>query len=498
MGIPASLPFLKPSRIVCLGAALALLAGCAQSPREHAAPVDLPPAWNAATPQGNWPDPQWWRGFQSTELDRLIELALADSPDVRIAEQRVRAAELAVQQAGASLFPSLGLNASTGSRRSEAPGSSGAVRSESSSAALNIGYEVDLWGRLSAGVRGAEASLDGERFDQASTRLTLTTGVANAYFQYLSLFDRLEIARQNLQLAERLMAIVETRARYGSASALDVSRQRTTVLSQRAALLPLQTQLRQTRHALALLVGKLPSELALQGDRIERLSLPAVGVDVPGAILSRRPDLARAEADLRAADAQVDVARAALLPTLQLSAGGSLATSTLLSLSDPTRVLSLTGSLAQNLFDGGKLRRQVDIGEVGVQQSWQAYRKTLLTAVKEVEDALVNVERQGTQELNQSAVRDEAQRSLQLSEQRYKAGAAGLSDVLDAQRTYFSAQDQLAQIRLSRLSASVDLIKALGGGWQAPRRSSSDAGVNARADEAAGQAAPPPQTRTDS
>lgn len=498
MGIQAFKPFLQPARIAGLTALLALLAGCAQSPRQHALPVELPPTWGAATPQGNWPDPHWWTGFQAAELDRLIELALADSPDVRIAEQRVRAAELAVQQAGSSLFPSLGLSASSGSRRSEAPGSSGTVRSESSSAALNIGYEVDLWGRLSAGVRGAEASLDGVRFDQESVRLTLTSGVANAYFQHLSLVDRLEIARQNLQLAERLMAIVETRARYGSASALDVSRQRTTVLSQRAALLPLETQLRQTRHALALLVGKLPGELVLQGDRIERLSLPAVGVDVPGAILSRRPDLARAEADLRAADAQVDVARAALLPTLQLSAGGSLATSTLLSLSDPTRVLSLTGSLAQNLFDGGKLRRQVDIGEVGVQQSWQAYRKTLLTAVKEVEDALVNVERQGTQELNQSAVRDEAQRSLQLSEQRYKAGAAGLSDVLDAQRTFFSAQDQLAQIRLSRLSASVDLIKALGGGWQAPRRSSSDAGVKARADEAAGQAAPAPQTRTDS
>lgn len=459
-----------PSRLVFWGALLALLAGCAQSPRQHVVPVNLPATWGANTPQGNWPEPRWWTGFQAAELDRLIEQALAGSPDVRIAEQRVRSAELTVQQAGASLFPSLGLSASSGARRTEAPGSSGPVRSESSSAALNIGYEVDLWGRLSAGVRGAEASLDGVRYDQESVRLTLTTGVANAYFQHLSLADRLEIARQNLQLAERLMAIVETRARYGSASALDVSRQRTTVLSQRAALLPLETQLRQTRHALALLVGQLPGELVLQGDRIERLSLPVVGVEVPGAILSRRPDLARAEADLRAADAQVDAAHAALLPTLQLSAGGSLATSALLSLSDPTRVLSLTGSLAQNLFDGGKLRRQVDLGEVSVQQSWQAYRKTLLTAVKEVEDALVNVERQGTQELNQAAVRDEAQRSLQLSEQRYKAGAAGLSDVLDAQRTYFSAQDQLAQIRLSRLSASVDLIKALGGGWQAPRR----------------------------
>lgn len=497
MGIQVFKPLLQPARIAGLTALLALLAGCAQSPRQHATPVELPSTWHAATPQGNWPDPHWWTGFQAAELDRLIELALADSPDVRIAEQRVRAAELAVQQAGTSLFPSLGLGASTGSRRSEAPGSSGAVRSESSSAALNIGYEVDLWGRLSAGVRGAEASLDGVRFDQASVRLTLTTGVANAYFQQLSLVDRLEIAQQNLQLAERLMAVVETRARYGSASALDVSRQRTTVLSQRAALLPLQTQLRQTRHALALLVGKLPGELVLQGDRIDRLSPPAIGVDVPGAVLSRRPDLARAEADLRAADAQVDAARAALLPTLQLSAGGSLATSTLLSLSDPTRVLSLTGSLAQNLFDGGKLRRQVDIGEVGVQQSWQAYRKALLTAVKEVEDALVNVERQGAQELNQSAVRDEAQRSLQLSEQRYKAGAAGLSDVLDAQRTYFGAQDQLAQIRLSRLSASVDLIKALGGGWQAPDRASSNTANQVNSVDRAGQAAPLPKTGSD-
>lgn len=498
MGIPFHSPSSRTARtsqVAGLVAMLTLLASCAQSPRPHAAPVNLPPAWAAQVPEGHWPEPRWWTGFQARELDSLVEAALADSPDVRIAEQRVRQAELAVQQAGASLFPSLGLSASTGSRRTEAPGTSGAVRSESSNAALNIGYEVDLWGRLSAGVRGAEASLDGVRFDQESVRLTLTTGVVNAYFQYLSLVDRLEIARQNLLLAERLMAIVETRARHGSASALDVSRQRTTVLSQRAALLPLETQLRQTRHALALLIGKLPGELALQGDRIDRLIVPAVGVEVPGAILSRRPDLARAEADLRAADAQVDAARAALLPTLQLSAGGSLTTNTLLSLSDPTRVLSLSGSLAQTLFDGGRLRRQVDIGEVGVRQSWESYRKTLLTAVKEVEDALVNVARQDAQEFNQTAVRDEAQRSLQLSEQRYKAGAAGLSDVLDAQRTYFSAQDQLAQIRLSRLSASVDLIKALGGGWQVPQRSSSETPEQA---EAAGQRAPSPQIGSDS
>lgn len=450
---------------------VALLSACSHTPSQPpAALAAVPAAWRAPSVQAPMPDPQWWQGFQSRELARLIGLALSDAPDLQIAVQRVRQAELAVRQAGASLFPSLALSASTGTRRSDTPGSAGPTQSDSSSAGLNIGYEVDLWGRIQAGVRGAEASLDGARYDQETVRLTLTTGVANAYFQYISLSDRIDIARQNLALAERLMAIVDTRARFGSASALDVSRQRTTVLQQQAALVPLEAQLRQTHHALALLVGQMPAGLSFTGERIEQLSAPAIGVGVPSAILSRRPDIARSEADLRAAAANVDQARAALLPSLQLSAGATLSTAELLSLADPTRVLSITGSLAQNLFDGGRLRAQADISEVQRQQALLSYRKTLLTAVKEVEDALVGTERQISQERSQLAVRDEALRALGLAEQRYKAGAAGLSDVLDAQRTYYSAQDQLAQIRLARLTATVDLIKALGGGWQQPER----------------------------
>lgn len=456
---------------------IALLSGCASTTSTSVAPpVDLPSAWRASQAESaQGPSEVWWQGFESEELDRLMALAMQDSPDLRIASHRVRQAEWAVKQAGASLFPSLSLGGSTSSRRSQAGGGEQVVRSDATAANLSVSYEVDLWGRLGAGHRGAEASLDGSRYDLETARLTLTAGVANAYFQYLGLRNRHETASQNLTLAKRVLSIVETRARYGAASALDLSRQRTTVLSQEAALLPLEAQLQQTHHALALLVGALPSDLNIQHDQIERLRVPAVGSGLPASLLSRRPDLAAAEADMRVADASLEQARAALLPTLQLSAGASLGSSALLSLADPSKALSLAGSLTQSIFDGGRLRAQVGVSEASRSQVWETYRKSLLTAVKEVEDALVSVGRQAGQERQQTAIRDEAQRSLALAEQRYKAGAAGLSDVLDAQRTFYVAQDDMAQIRQARLTAAVDLIKALGGGWQLPAKSLANA-----------------------
>src|SRR5690606_6684905 len=188
------------------------------------------------------------------------------------------------------------------------------------------------------------------------------------------------------------------------------------------------------------------------------------------------------------ADASVDQARAALLPTLQLSAGGTLATNALLSLADPTRGLSLTGAVAQSLFDGGRLRSQVESSDAQRVQALESYRKAVLTALKEVEDALVNTSRQSDQETAQTAIHEEAQRSLNLAERRYKAGADSLSTVLDAQRTFYSAQDQLAQTRLARLTAAVDLIKSLGGGWQRE-----DAQQNLAASSTASQATAKPE-----
>ena len=438
--------------------------GCAVHEPAVRPALDLGGDW-AETAEQEVPLRQaWWRGFQSPQLERLLAASLLDSPDLAAAAERVIQAELQVRASGASLFPSLSLAGSTTSRRND-PDLGPATTSESSSLALGAGYEVDLWGRLAAGVRGAEASLEAVRYDYASLQLSLETAVANAYFQSLAAGERLAIARDNLAIAERVLAIVEARYRNGAASLLDLTRQRTAVLSQQAALIPLEVQQRQTRYALAILLGQVPQSFRLEAEALQALHIPPVGAGLPSELLARRPDLARAEARLAAADANVAVARAALLPSFSLSASAGLASSALLSLSNPDTSLAASATLAQTLFDGGRLRSQLASAESRRRELVENYRLAILTALREVEDGLGNVERNRRLEETQAEVVRQARRTLQLAELRYREGSDDLLSVLDAQRTLFQAQDQQVQLRLARLTAALDLYKALGGGW---------------------------------
>jgi outer membrane protein, multidrug efflux system len=279
---------------------------------------------------------------------------------------------------------------------------------------------------------------------------------------------RLEIAYENLAIAERLFGIVEARYRNGAVSALDVSRQRTTVLAQRDAIVPMQAQERQTLRALAILAGRVPQYFEISGPGFEDLAIPQLDAPLPGELLARRPDLAAVEARLAAADADIAVARAALFPlrlSLGLSAGLSGTEFGLIGLGSPLGVAAITLSLVQAVFDGGRLRGQVEASESQRRQVLESYRGAVLTALKEVEDALAAVERSRLQEQAQLEIRTETERALRLSELRYREGSDGLGTLLDAQRSLFLAQDQLVQQRLARLAATVDLYKALGGGW---------------------------------
>lgn len=440
------------------------LSGCA-TPIERTRPaIELPARWTEASTVSDTLQRDWWRGFRSAELDGLIDAAQSSSPTLAIAGERVEQAEILVRSAGATLFPSVGIAGGSGAQRSDPSGAS-ARTSKSTNVSLGVSYEVDLWGRLAAGVQGAESSLAASRYDLESARLSLTTGVANAYFQVLALRMRLVIARENLAIAERVFRIVDARYRNGAASALDVSRQRITVMTQRATIEPLEVQERQTVSALAVLLGRTPQTVQVASRSFDDLALPEVGAALPSELLVRRPDLASAEAQLAGADADVAAARAALLPSLSLSASAGVASASLLSLANPATTLGLTASLAQTLFDGGRLRNQVALGESARRQLVESYRAAVYTALKEVEDALGNAVRHRGQEQAQLAIRDEAQRSLRLAELRYREGADDLTSVLDAQRTLFSSLDQLAQLRLARLTAALDLYKALGGGW---------------------------------
>ena len=414
----------------------------------------------------------WWKNFGSPQLTSLIEQALAGSSDVRIAAERITQAELALRVANASLLPSIGVGAGQSFSRSDSAGADATTR-RGTSVSIAMSYEIDLWGRLAAGIQAQQEAVNISRFDADTVRLTLTTGVAATYFQLLATRERLDIARENLATAERVLKVVDARYRNGVATQLDLSQQTTAVLNQRAALIPLEVTERQTVSALALLIGRVPQGFGVGAENFEQLAVPAVGAGLPSELLTRRPDLAAAEAQLAAADANVAAARAALLPSISLSTSAGLATSALLSLANPTNVLSIGLSLAQTLFDGGQRRAQVGIEQSQRRILVETYGSAVRTALKEVDDALGNADSGVRLESAQQQTVEQAQRSLRLAEIRYREGVGDLLSVLDAQRSLFSAQDQLAQARLTRLTASLDLFKALGGGWLAPEATAS-------------------------
>lgn len=408
----------------------------------------------------------WWLGFGSKELTEQIDAALLASPDLGMASERVRQAEAQARIAGATLFPTLNVGVGTGAHETHPSGGPWS-NDNASSVALSASYEIDLWGKLAAGKRVAEAALNATRFDRESVRLTLVSGVANGYFQLLSLRGRLGIAQENLKIAERVLKVVDARVRYGAAPALDLARQRAAVLTLRASLPPLQLQERQTLYALAILTGRTPEGFAITGANLADLGVPSVGPGLPADLLARRPDLAGAEAQLTAAHANVAVARAALLPGISLTGSAGLASTVLINfLHSPTAAFSLGASLLQPIFDGGRLRDQVDIAKSQERELVAGYRKAILAALADVETALASGGRAADQEALQVQVVDQAKIALRLAEIRYREGADDLLTVLDAQRTLFQAQDQSAQVRLARLQASISLYKALGGGWR--------------------------------
>jgi len=454
----------KLKAAVCLALAVAV-AGCATTSPVLQPKVTLTERYDQAAPaEALVASADWWKRFGSPELEALVAEALAGSPDLAMAMERVRQAEAQVGIAGASLFPTLNLGFGTSARATG--GDAGSNRSEASSTTLSASYELDLWGRNAAGVRGAQESLRGTIYDRDTAQLTLISGVATGYFQLLSLRSRLALARENLAIAERVQALVAARAKNGVASQLDLDRQDQTVLSQRAALMPLEQQERQTLAALAVLIGRTPQGFEVTGQGIANLAVPAVDPGLPSDLLVRRPDLASAEARLSGANANLTAARAALLPSIQLTGAAGVSSAALMTiLGGPSTAISLALSVLQPIFDGGRLRGQVAVAESTERGLVESYRKVILTALADVESALVAANRVAQQETLQTEVQAKAQNALRLAEVRYREGADDLLTVLDAQRSLFDAQERLAQVRLDRLQAAVSLFKALGGGW---------------------------------
>lgn len=444
---------------------LLLLAGCGFTAGPRPEIADMPAAYTAPVAgEGAWPEVDWWRGFGSAELDRLIAEARTNNPDLVQAAARILQAEAQARAAGSSLWPSLSLSANGDAQRARGDN----VWVDGYSARLGASYEVDFWGANAATRGAALASLAGSRFDRETVALTVTSGVATTYLQILSLRDRLAVARQNLAIAEDVLALVTAKVNAGAAGELDLAQQRTVVAQRRAALPPLEQSEREARATLALLLGRQATGFAVLAGSLAPVRVPAVVAGLPAELLNRRPDLAQAESRLVAADADIAAARAAFFPQVTLSAAMALqgaAFGDLFSLSDAG--YSLGASILQTIFDGGRLAAQKDLAEAQKIELVEAYRAAVRAAFGDVEVALGAVDALERQGVLQDEVVTQARRALELSQIQYRAGAAELLTVLSAQQSLYSAEDQAAQIKLSRLSALVGLYRALGGGWQA-------------------------------
>jgi len=457
----------KAVRLSALATAMLLLNACAITESPVTLTLESAAQWEVADGLGNpiQIDPQWWQAFGSSQLPTLIQEALKNNSDLLVAAERVYQQELQVGIAGAGLLPGVGLSAGSNLRRTDAPDMR-AQTAESSSASLSVSYEVDIWGKVAASVRGAQAQLEVSQFDEEALRLSIVAAVASQYITLLGTQERLQLAQRNLELAQRVLDIVEARYRNGSVSELDLNRQQTAVLSQRSAIVELETRVKQQRWALDLLLGQSPQTLREVDEAFAEIQVPEVAAGIPSELLLRRPDLASAEARMLAANADIVQARAALLPAIQLTGSAGLASNALLSLTQPTSSLLIGAALSQLIFDGGRQRTQVELLESQRRQLMDTYRNLWLTALKEVEDTLSDLDQTRRQLLLQEQIEQRSARALELAEIRYREGAEELSTVLDAQRTLFQARDQLIQLQLNQMVATVNLYKVLGGGWQ--------------------------------
>lgn len=440
-----------------------LLVACGTTPVQQMPPAP-PEGWEYGLGASEaWPARDWWQHFASPELDDLMVQAQANNPDLGAAAARILQAEAQARIAGASLLPNVDAGLDAG--RSGIVDQGGA--SGSYSASLGASYELDFWGANRAQRAGARANLLASAYDRETVALTLTAGVANSYLQVLSLQERLDIARLNLELAEEILRVVEARVRNGAGTPLDLARQRAVVARQRASVEPLRQQERDARAALALLLGRTPQGFQTEG-QLAALAIPDVVAGLPSELLARRPDIRQQEARLLAADADIAVARAAFLPSVRLTGALGTRSDVFSELFSGDLLYNVGASLTQPIFNAGRLRAQRDLTEARRLELLEQYRGATLQAFADVDLALSAIETLAEQAFQQEEELAQTRRAFTLAEARYREGADDLLSLLDAQQSLYQAEENNGLLRLARMQAIVTLYRSLGGGWQEP------------------------------
>lgn len=449
-----------------VAALLALaLGGCAGPHIATApvAPVVPAAAWRSDAGIAAPLDRLWWRGFGDPALAALVDKALANNSDIAIAAARVREARATADLARAQLLPAL--DGGAGAGRSRAVSAFGTPQVQTYfQPQLQASYEVDLFGRLADGASAARSAWLASEAARDTVRLAVTGATATLYITLLGLDARLAVARETLAARSGALKLATSRDRAGYSPRLELQQAQAEYDATAQIIPQIETAIARAENGLSLLTGDVPGPIA-RGGTLAALAVPPIPDGLPSDLLERRPDIAQAANQLAAADSSLAAARKRFLPQLRLTGAAGAAFSTLLG--DPITIWSVGGSVLAPLFEGGRLRAQANVAAAQRDQAAQAYRRTVLTSFREVEDALATSRHLDEQIALARHQRDTLAEAFRLATNRYRAGYSSYLEQLDAQRGLLSTQLALVGLETDARTARVQLYQAMGGGWNA-------------------------------
>ena len=474
---PQRLVTARGSRLLSLSLSALMLSACAVGP-DYQRPSVAEPAqykqaqgWRQANPSDSLARGAWWELYGDQQLNGLVEKLNSSNQTVAQAEAQYRQAQALVASARGAFYPTIDLSAGK-TRSSQGTGSSSSSLSSSSSGIRNtyntqlgVSWEADIWGKLRRGLEANEASAEASFADLAAMRLSQQSELVQNYLQLRVIDQQRRLLQATVENYQRSLKMTENQYRAGVSGKDAVSQAQTQLKSTQADMIDLIWQRAQFENAIAVLMGQAPAEFTL-AETQDIPDLPEVPLGLPSQLLERRPDIASAERSVIAANANIGVAKAAYYPdlTLSLSGGYSSSTSTDL-ISLPNRFWSVGPQLNLPLFDGGQRSAEVDRNEALYDQTVAKYRQTVLDGFREVENYLVQLRVLGDEAVVRQQALDAARESLRLIQNQYKAGLIAYLDVVVVQATALSNERSVLTLQQSRLIASVQLIAALGGGW---------------------------------
>jgi NodT family efflux transporter outer membrane factor (OMF) lipoprotein len=452
-----------------------VLAGCMVGP-DYVRPSAPVPAqyreadgWKVAQPSDAAPRGEWWQAYRDPELDALVGQVDVNNQTIALYAARVREATAGTQAAHAALFPAVGGTGSAVRNKNATSGSNGNGGQNSAYVvALGASWEPDLWGGIRRSIEAASGTAQASEADLANARLSVQAAVAQDYFLVRVQDAQIELLRNTVTAYEKSLQLTQNQYAAGVVARGDVLQAEAQLKSTQASIFDAQLTRAQLEHAVAVLLGKPPSEFSIVPRPAVAPLYPEIPLAVPSALLERRPDIAAAERRAAAANAQIGVAQAAFFPSVTLSANAGLQSSIIGSLlSLPNNYWSLGASLAQSIFDAGLRSAQKDQAIARYDEAVASYRQTVLTGFQEVEDNLSALNLLAQESEVQQAAMKASQQSAAIAMNQYKAGTANYLAVVVLQANALNSERNSLAITGRRLVASVDLVRALGGGWNA-------------------------------